>query len=188
MIKKVTEAFTEDATACFTKVVFSSRWLLAPLYLGLSSVLVLFLFKFFRKLFGLFCDLPALSDKELTLGVLHLVDIVMLANLTIMILIGSYTLFIRRVTVRDKRDKLSWLDEIDAGALKVKLGMALIGVSSVHLLEAFIEADALTMEVFIKQISIHMVFVISTVGIAWIGTFGHGHHSNVLEEKDDHSK
>ncbi len=98
----------------------------------------------------------------------------MLGNLTIMIIIGSYTLFIRRLMVQDSRDKLSWLDKIDAGALKVKLGMALIGVSSVHLLEAFIKAEELSMEVFMKMTIIHMVFVISTFAIAWISMKKYG--------------
>ena len=171
---------------CCSKVVFSSRWLLAPLYTGLSAVLLLYIFKFFRKLYGLFEKLPEIGDKELTLGVLHLIDIVMLANLTIMIIIGSYTLFIRRLMVSDNRDKLSWLDHIDAGALKVKLGMALIGVSSVHLLEAFIKADELSMETFYKMIGIHLVFVVSTLVVAWISVAKYGKTKSSRKESEFH--
>ena len=165
---------------------FSSRWLLAPIYMGLSAVLVIYGYKFFRKLYYLFDQLSTFSDKDLTLEVLHLLDIVMLANLTIMITIGSYTLFIRRLTIRDSRDRLSWLDHIDAGALKVKLGMALIGVSSIHLLEAFIKADELAMETFLKMTGIHLVFVVSTLVIAWISIAKYGNHSGL--DDDDHDQ
>ena len=170
---------------CCSKVVYSSRWLLAPLYTGLSLVLILYIFKFFRKLYNLFEKLPEISDKELTLGVLHLIDIVMLANLTIMIIIGSYTLFIRRLMVTDSRDKLSWLDHIDAGALKGKLGMALIGVSSVHLLEAFIKAEELGMETFLKMTGIHLVFVVSTLVVAWISIAKYGKTDSSNKEEHD---
>lgn len=185
--RSIIEGFSRDFVGCTSKVVFSSRWLLAPLYVGLSSVIFLFIFKFFRKLYSLVIDLPGLTDQELTLGVLHLVDIVMLANLTIMITVGSYSLFIRRLTIRDSRDRLTWLDHIDAGALKVKLGMALIGVSSVHLLEAFIKVDEISMEAFYKMAGIHMVFVISTLVVAFIGVMKYG-PSKKLEAPEPEEK
>ena len=114
--RSLLDGLKKDFVGCSSKVVFSSRWLLAPLYIGLSSVILLFVFKFFLKLYKLVVDIPVLTDQELTLGVLHLIDIVMLANLTIMITVGSYSLFIRRLTIRDARDRLTWLDQIDAGA------------------------------------------------------------------------
>ncbi|MCB9467397.1 MAG: TIGR00645 family protein [Cyanobacteriota/Melainabacteria group bacterium] len=183
-LNRALKAFANDSVGCCSKVIFSSRWLLAPIYMGLSAVLVIYGYKFFRKLYYLFDQLSTFSDKDLTLEVLHLLDIVMLANLTIMITIGSYTLFIRRLTIRDSRDRLSWLDHIDAGALKVKLGMALIGVSSIHLLEAFIKADELAMETFLKMTGIHLVFVVSTLVIAWISIAKYGNHSGL--DDDDH--
>lgn len=166
--------FSRDYTRYCSSLVFSSRWLLAPLFVGLSPVLMIFIYKFFRKLHYLVVHLSEMTDKEVTIAVLHLLDVVMLANLTVMIMIGSYTLFIRRLTIREPRDRLSWVDKIDAGALKVKLGMALIGVSSVHLLEAFINASELPMETFYKVIGIHLVFVISTLVVAWISVAMYG--------------
>lgn len=180
MLKRAVNSVLSDSVGCCSKVVFMSRWLLAPIYLGLSAVLVVYIYKFFRNLYELLNHISELSDKELTLEVLHLLDIVMLANLTIMITIGSYTLFIRRLAIRNSRDRLSWLDHIDAGALKVKLGMALIGVSSIHLLDAFIRADELTMETFIKMTVIHLVFVVSTVAVAWISITKYGGKLSIM--------
>ena len=153
--------------------------------MGLSAVSVVYGCKFFLKPCNLVDHLFTFSHKDLSLEVLHLLDIVMLANLTIMITIGSYTLFIRRLTIRDSRDRLSWLDHIDAGALKVKLGMALIGVSSIHLLEAFIKADELAMDTFLKMTGIHLVFVVSTLVIAWISIAKYGNHSGLDNDDDD---
>lgn len=183
-LKHMLNAIASDWVLCISRVLFSSRWLLAPIYMGLSAVLVVYGYKFYRKLYHLLSHLSEFTDKQLTLEVLHLLDIVMLANLTIMITIGSYTLFIRRLTVRDSRDRLSWLDHIDAGALKVKLGMALIGVSSIHLLEVFIKADQYSMETFIKMTTIHMVFVISTLVVAWISVAKYGVKQDGKDEDD----
>lgn len=158
-------------------LIFSGRWLLAPMYIGLMLPLVLYGYKFFAGVFALFSKMFELTDTDLMLGVLHLIDLVMIGNLIIMIMLGGYALFVRRLEQRHDR-RLEWLDHVDAVALKVKISMSLIGVSSVHLLEVFVNADQMSTELLFKKLAIHVVFVLSTVAIAWIGRGArHGHSS-----------
>lgn len=160
----------ETIESLMLRMVFAARWLLAPLYLGLIPAIALYVFKFFRHLAELVWQSSTLSDTELLLGILKLLDIVMVANLIVMTMIGGFTLFIRRASEESKAgSELPWLNHIDTTALKVKLGMALIGVSSVHLLEAFVNADHTGYGQLTKLVVVHLVFVVSTVAIALIG-------------------
>jgi uncharacterized protein (TIGR00645 family) len=148
--------------------IFRSRWLLAPLYAGLSIVLVVYAVRFALAIYHLACGFIAFSDVELTLAVLHLVHIVMVCNLILMIMIGSYSLFIHGEAENPVWKSLQWLDHIDPGSLKVMMSMSFIGVSSIHLLEAIFNLKDVSVIELGKLITVHMVFVISTFAVAKI--------------------
>lgn len=158
------------------RVLLNARWLLVPFYLGIVSTIAIYLFKFLKKLFLLFSEVGSLSDKDLMLQVLYLVDIVMVANLLLYTAIGSFSYFVRRIDVTGE-DRPALLGHLDATTLKVKLGMALIGVSSIHLLEAFMDSANVSVEQLTKLIAIHATFVLSTLVIAWIRTLPPENHS-----------
>lgn len=158
----------EKLAAFFSRVIFWGRWVIAPLYAGLLVTGLLLSYKFYVKLKDLCETASTLSGTELILGVLHLIDIVMVANLLVVTMVGGYSLFVQRIDDVDTRHHLPWLQHFEPGALKVKLGMALIGISSIHLLEAFIDIKEKTLMELSGLVVIHLVFVISTVAIASI--------------------
>lgn len=165
----------------FPRLLLLARWLLAPFYLGLVATVVLYMYKFALKLASLFLELPELTEKEVMLKVLYLVDIVMVANLLMYTAIGSFAYFVSAFTFACDHERPAMLGHLDATTLKLKLGMALIGVSSIHLLEAFMDIEQIGTEKVILLVAVHVVFVLSTIAIAWIHTLpnpgGQEHHS-----------
>ncbi len=107
-------------------------------------------------------------SAALTLAVLGLIDVVMIANLLIMVIIGGYETFVSRLNLEGHPDQPEWLSHVNAGILKVKLATALIGISSIHLLKTFIDVDKHTDKAVIWQVGIHLTFVVSAVFLAWI--------------------
>ena len=128
------------------KVIFSSRWLQAPLYLGLIIGSALYAYKFTVELIHLCMHINEISESALMLGVLTLVDITMVANLLIMVIIGGYSTFVSKMDIETHEDRPDWLKKVDAGTLKVKLAGSLVGVSGIHLLQTFINIKNMDME------------------------------------------
>jgi uncharacterized protein (TIGR00645 family) len=147
--------------------IFWSRWLQAPLYLGLIAAQGVYVYQFMHELIHLITKAGSLSESEVMLIVLGLIDVVMIANLLIMVIIGGYETFVSRLDLEGHPDQPEWLSHVNAGVLKVKLAMALIGISSIHLLKTFINADQLADRVIIAQVVIHMSFLLSALAIAW---------------------
>ncbi len=147
--------------------IFWSRWLQAPLYLGLIAAQGVYVYQFMHELMILVTKAGSLSENEVMLIVLGLIDVVMIANLLIMVIIGGYETFVSRLDLEGHPDQPEWLSHVNAGVLKVKLAMALIGISSIHLLKTFINADQLADRVIIAQVVIHMSFLLSALAIAW---------------------
>ncbi len=156
--------------------IFSSRWLQAPLYAGLIIAQTIYVAQFFRELwhlFGVFLGPGKVEDisTHIMIGVLGLIDVVMVANLVIMVVIGGYETFVSRLDLEDKVDKPEWLSHVNAGVLKIKLGTALISISSIHLLKTFIEVRETSFQIVndaIKwQVTIHVIFLISALVLAW---------------------
>ena len=177
------EKFLEQA-------IFASRWLQAPLYVGLIVAQGVYVYQFFVELWHL-AGIPfhghggSATDPgtAIMLGVLGLIDVVMIANLLIMVIIGGYETFVSRLHLDDHADQPEWLSHVNAGVLKVKLAMAIIGISSIHLLRTFIEAGALgqpnariTEPAIIWQTVIHMSFIASALGIAWVDKMTQSKH------------
>ena len=124
-------------------LIFSSRWLQLPLYLGLIVAQGVYVFLFLKELSHLVTDIRILDEQEVMLLVLGLIDVVMISNLLMMVIVGGYETFVSRMRLERHPDQPEWLSHVNASVLKVKLAMAIIGISSVHLLKTFIEAGSL---------------------------------------------
>ena len=124
-------------------LIFSSRWLQLPLYLGLIVAQGVYVFLFLKELSHLVMDATTLSEQQIMLLVLGLIDVVMISNLLMMVIVGGYETFVSRMRLERHPDQPEWLSHVNASVLKVKLAMAIIGISSIHLLKTFIEAGAL---------------------------------------------
>jgi uncharacterized protein (TIGR00645 family) len=124
-------------------LIFSSRWLQLPLYLGLIVAQGVYVFLFIKELWHLIHDAPQLNEQSIMLIVLGLIDVVMISNLLVMVIVGGYETFVSRLNLDGHPDQPEWLSHVNASVLKVKLAMAIIGISSIHLLKTFIEAGML---------------------------------------------
>jgi uncharacterized protein (TIGR00645 family) len=168
---------------------FASRWLQLPLYLGLILAQCVYVFHFWVELKDLVlaamgnedalqhifqavavpgAPLPSkLNETTIMLVVLGLIDVVMISNLLIMVIIGGYETFVSRMYLEDHPDQPEWLSHVNASVLKTKLAMAIIGISSIHLLKTFINASSYEPKVLISQTTIHVVFLLSAMAIAY---------------------
>lgn len=122
-----------------SRLIFASRWLQLPLYLGLIVAQGVYVFLFGKELWHLIHDTPTLSEQDIMLIVLGLIDVVMISNLLMMVIVGGYETFVSRMNLAGHPDQPEWLSHVNASVLKVKLAMAIIGISSIHLLKSFIE-------------------------------------------------
>ncbi len=147
--------------------IFRSRWLQAPLYLGLIAVLTIYIYQFAHALFHLCSELKSLTENQTMLATLDLIDVVMIANLLIMVIVGGYETFVSRLKLDHHPDKPEWLSKVDAGGMKVKLALALIGISSIHLLRTFINPSQETHDEIMWQVIIHLTLLVSVVTIAF---------------------
>src|ERR1700761_3381423 len=148
--------------------IFLSRWLQAPLYVGLIVAQGVYVYHFLKELLHLVEKAPAIDETTIMMTVLALVDVVMIANLLVMVIVGGYETFVSRLNLDGHPDQPEWLSHVNAGVLKVKLATALIGISSIHLLKTFIETDTKTDKSIMWQVIIHMTFVVSALILAWI--------------------
>jgi uncharacterized protein (TIGR00645 family) len=158
----------------FPALIFSSRWLQLPLYLGLIIAQCVYVFLFLKELYHLIAGAPSLTEQSIMLSVLGLIDVVMISNLLVMVIVGGYETFVSRLNLGGHPDQPEWLSHVNATVLKVKLAMAIIGISSIHLLKTFIEAgtiglvDSRVTETGVMwQTIIHMAFILSALGIAY---------------------
>lgn len=152
------------------RLIFWSRWLQAPLYLGLIVAQGIYVIQFMVELAHLVGKVFAaghISESEIMLVVLGLIDVVMIANLLIMVIVGGYETFVSRLDLDHHPDQPEWLSHVNAGVLKVKLATALIGISSIHLLKTFINAEQLADRVILWQVAIHLTFIASAFMMAW---------------------
>jgi uncharacterized protein (TIGR00645 family) len=149
--------------------IFMSRWLQAPLYLGLIVAQGIYVWQFWNELVHLIGMMGAktVTETELMLIVLGLIDVVMISNLLIMVIVGGWETFISRLELEDHPDQPEWLSHVNAGVLKVKLATAIIGISSIHLLKTFINAEHMDEKTLLWQTVIHLTFVVSALAIAY---------------------
>ena len=147
-------------------LIFLSRWLQAPLYFGLIVAQSVYVYHFLIELWHLIQETTTITETDIMLTVLGLIDVVMIANLLVMVIVGGYETFVSRLNLQNHPDQPEWLSHVNAGVLKVKLATALIGISSIHLLKSFIEADRLPEKVIFWQVTIHLAFVLSALLLA----------------------
>ncbi len=156
-------------------LIFGSRWLQLPLYLGLILAQVVYVILFMKELWHLVTHSFSFTEQQIMLMVLGLIDVVMISNLLVMVIVGGYETFVSRLNLKGHPDEPEWLSHVNAGVLKVKLAMAIVGISSIHLLRTFIEAGnlgtpraAFTETGILWQTIIHCVFIASAIGIAYV--------------------
>jgi len=149
-------------------VIFAARWLQLPLYLGLILAMGIYVVQFWKEMMHILHIVAAkeISETEIMLGVLGLIDVVMIANLLIMVIIGGYETFVSRMYIENHPDQPEWLSHVNASVLKVKLATAIIGISSIHLLKTFINAGQLDEKQMMWQVIIHIAFLFSALAIA----------------------
>ena len=170
-------------------LIFASRWLQLPLYLGLIAAQAVYVFHFWVELVHLLeaafgsqtalqqlissigykqtVAITSLNETVIMLVVLALIDVVMISNLLIMVIVGGYETFVSRMNLQGHPDQPEWLSHVNASVLKVKLATAIIGISSIHLLKTFINADNYSDRVLIAQTAIHITFLLSAIAIAY---------------------
>jgi uncharacterized protein (TIGR00645 family) len=170
-------------------LIFASRWLQLPLYLGLIAAQAVYVFHFWVELIHLLeaafgsqtalqslitsigykqnVAITSLNETVIMLVVLALIDVVMISNLLIMVIVGGYETFVSRMNLQGHPDQPEWLSHVNASVLKVKLATAIIGISSIHLLKTFINADNYSDRVLIAQTAIHITFLLSAIAIAY---------------------
>ena len=172
-------------------LIFSSRWLQLPLYLGLIVAQAVYVYHFWVELIHLVeaafgskvalevimistglakvaGDAGRLTETTIMLEVLGLIDVVMISNLLIMVIVGGYETFVSRLGLDQHPDQPDWLSHVNAAVLKVKLATAIIGISSIHLLGTFIKADYVSEKQILWQVVIHLAFVVSAIAIAFV--------------------
>jgi uncharacterized protein (TIGR00645 family) len=150
------------------KIIFMSRWLQVPLYLGLIVAQGVYVVLFLKEVWHLVTHAMSLDETNIMLVVLGLIDVVMISNLLIMVIVGGYETFVSRLGVEGHPDEPEWLDHVNAGVLKVKLSMALISISSIHLLKTFINPDQHTFHTVLWQVIIHVAFLLSALIMAYV--------------------
>lgn len=150
-----------------SRIIFTGRWLQLPLYLGLICILAAYVYRFMVELFELIMHINGFDDTHIMLGVLDLIDVVMIANLLIMVVMGGYETFVSHLELGEHPDQPEWLDHLDAGAMKIKLALSLIGISSIHLLRTFIDPSKMSNDTVMWQVIIHVTLIISAMAMAW---------------------
>ena len=179
-----TQNIRNASLSTLSQLIFWSRWLQAPLYLGLIVAQGAYVYHFMVELSHLVMDAHKIGEAEIMLIVLGLIDVVMIANLLIMVIIGGYETFVSRLNLKEHPDQPEWLSHVNAATMKIKLSMALIGISSIHLLKTFIEignveipagTTAALAEHIVNagqieakwQVIIHMTFIVSAIAMAF---------------------
>ncbi len=189
-IERSSERGPGAASRTLAGFIFASRWLQAPLYLGLIIAQAVYVALFFVELWHLLENVIAtgkIDETEVMLSVLALIDIVMIANLLIMVIIGGYETFVSKIRVSGHHDEPDWLSHVNANLLKVKLAISIISISSIHLLKTFIEVgrmeDGIVRDASGKviyssdgvmwEVVIHLAFIVSALALAWIDRMSH---------------
>jgi uncharacterized protein (TIGR00645 family) len=162
------------------KLLFASRWILAPVYLGLSLALVALGIKFFMELFHLLMEVFVSEEAQLVLTLLGLVDMVLVGSLIVMVMFSGYENFVSALDVDTGGEKLSWLGKLDANSLKLKVASSIVAISSIHLLRRFMEADdyieAGKEAALMWFVIIHLTFVVSAVMMGVLDRITSGQH------------
>ena len=155
------------------KVLFASRWIMAPFYLGLVLTLAILLITFCRELFHMIVEIPNASESSIILGILTLIDLSLAGNLIIMVVFSGYENFVSKMDHVKIEDRPDWMGEIDFSALKLKLLSSIVAISAIHLLKAFMNVSKMSDREMAWLVGIHVVFVVSGVFLALTDKLSH---------------
>jgi uncharacterized protein (TIGR00645 family) len=148
------------------RLLYASRWLLAPLYLGLAILLIALSISFFKELWHLFAHVALIAESDLVLAALTLIDLVLVASLIVMVMISGYENFVSRIEAAGNDDRLAWVGKLDAGTLKLKVSSSIVAISSIHLLKSFMNIANIDNTKLLWLVVIHLTFVVSAVMMA----------------------
>ena len=147
-------------------ILYASRWILAPIYMGLSLGLVILGIKFFQEIIHTLPIIFSLKETEVVLLILSLIDIALVGGLLVMVMLSGYENFVSTIDIKEGSEKLAWLGKMDSGSLKQKVAASIVAISSIHLLKAFMNADHIDNEKLMWYVLIHLTFVVSAMGMA----------------------
>jgi uncharacterized protein (TIGR00645 family) len=145
------------------RLLFASRWLLAPLYLGLSIALLALGVKFFQEGIHVLMHIVELSEADLVLTALAMIDIVLVGSLIVMVMFSGYENFVSRIDIPAGGDTLGWLGKLDSGTLKLKVAASIVAISSIHLLRIFMNAQQIPNDKLMWYVILHLTFVVSAL-------------------------
>lgn len=154
------------------KMMYCSRWLLAPIYIGLSLALLMLAIIFFKEVFHILPIILTLHESDLVLLVLSLIDLALVGGLIVMVMISGYENFVSQLDIEDT-DKLSWLGKMDSGSLKMKVAASIVAISSIHLLRIFMNLANIEKDLIIWYIVIHLTFVASAFAMGMLDKLTH---------------
>jgi uncharacterized protein (TIGR00645 family) len=147
---------------------YASRWLLAPIYFGLSLGLLALALKFFQEIFHILPNVFALAESELILVLLSLIDMALVGGLLVMVMISGYENFVSQLDIDEGSEKLSWLGKMDSTSLKMKVAASIVAISSIHLLRVFMDAQNIEADHLMWYVIIHMTFVVSAFAMGYL--------------------
>ncbi len=150
------------------KAIYASRWIMAPIYLGLSLTLLALGIKFFQEIFHILPIIFTIKEVDLVLVVLSLIDIVLVGGLIVMVMFSGYENFVSRLDLEDGEDKLGWLGKLDSGSLKNKVAASIVAISSIHLLKIFMNVESVNDDKIMWYLLIHITFVISAFSMGYL--------------------
>ena len=150
------------------KTMYRSRWLLAPIYLGLSLALIALGIKFFQEVFHLLPNVIKIAEADMVLVILSLIDIAMVGGLIVMVMMSGYENFVSELDVAEGEEKLAWLGTMDASSLKMKIAASIVAISSIHLLKIFMNAQNTPNDKLMWYVIIHMTFVVSAFAMGYL--------------------
>ncbi len=148
------------------QILFASRWLLAPLYFGLSLVLLLLAALFFRELVHLALAATTLREVDVILAALTLIDLALIGGLVVMVMLSGYENFISKLDQAAAGERIAWLGKLDTGTLKLKVAASIVAISSIQLLKGFMEVNALPDDKLLWMVVMHLTFVVSALMLA----------------------
>jgi uncharacterized protein (TIGR00645 family) len=156
----------------FETLLYRSRWVLAPIYLGLTTAVFGLAVKFFQEVFHLLIHIFTISEADLILKILSLIDIAMVGGLLIMVMMSGYENFVSRIDINEDEEKLSWLGKMDSSSLKAKIAASIVAISSIHLLKIFMAAESIQNDKLKWYVILHLTFVLSAFLMGYLDKIG----------------
>lgn len=169
-------------------ILFASRWVMAPFYLGLAAALVLLLVKFLQELFHTIPIVFSMTESQLVLSILSLIDLSLAGNLLLLVIFSGYENFVSKIDTAGHRDRPSWMGKIDYSGMKLKLVASIVAISAIQLLRAFMDIKEMDNVELAWLVGIHLTFVVSGVLLAWMDRLtehaeGHGKDPHIPDDE-----